>query len=348
MRLLDVAPQHVRFGFSVARECLRGIEVLLHPAKHAEQMPWVRDARRRLPRDVRAAMERFRFFFEPTTEVFPYLWNETRKPSFDADVMALRSDLGAYRDAVVRRLSGKRLFEAAELAAMRRPRWYRAAAAEYSQRHPHSREMLDAFVRSPAESLRAFCAMLADFHARVFAPAWDAIDARLLADIAMRCKVLHDFGAAALLRTLGTKFDGDAEIRFDARSRLLLTPSFFTWPRHELLVLRTPRGLRCTIAYPIPPLTAKTAKLADDDDLARACAALGDPLRLRVLALLKERELSTRELAGYLKISEPVTSRHLRALLEAGLVKQRRSGYFVMYALHREALTRLTDALSSF
>jgi DNA-binding transcriptional ArsR family regulator len=348
MRLLDVQPQHVRFGFSVARECLRGIEVLLHPAKHAEQMPWVRDARRRLPRDVRAAMERFRFFFEPSTEVFPFLWNETRKPGFDTEMKTLRSDLGAYRDAVVRRLSGKRLFEAAELAAMRRPRWYRAAAAEFSQRHPHARATLDAFVRSPAESLREFCAMLADFHARVFAPAWDAIDARLLADIAMRRRVLHDFGAAALLRTLGTKFDGDAQIRFDARSRLVLTPSFFTWPRHELLVLHTPRGLRCTIAYPIPPLTATAANLADDDDLASACAALGDPLRLRVLALLKERELSTRELAGYLKISEPVTSRHLRALLDAGLVKQRRSGYFVMYALRCDTVARVIEALRRY
>ncbi|HEY6450338.1 MAG TPA: metalloregulator ArsR/SmtB family transcription factor, partial [Candidatus Cybelea sp.] len=360
-KLHSLEGRNVRFGFSPARECLRGIAVLLHPAKHAEQMPWLREVRRSLPRELRHRIENFCFFFEPTTEVFPRLWHYERRQTFAAELGMLRSNLPAYRDAILRRLSGDRFFAATEMRRMRRPQWYRAAAGEYASRHPKTLPMLERFKSSPSESLRDFCGMLDDFHTHVFLPTWKSIHASLRADIEMRKKILDDFGIGSLLRTLATDINvhrtpggasielphGERELEFDARSHLMLAPSFFCWPGHEVFVLLTSRGLRCAIAYPIPPLTAKAARIKASETVARACDALGDPIRLRILELLSARELSTRELAGFLKIGEPVASRHLRSLLRAGLVRQERCRYFVMYSVRRETMRLVTDALAA-
>ncbi len=324
-------------------------------------MPWVREARRRLPRNLRARIECFRFFFEPGAEVFPLLWGQPGLQPFDAELRGLQKSLGAYRDAVVRRLGEKRLLTLEDLCRMRSPRWYRTAAVQYARRFPKFKVMLERFVESPAQSLREFCAMLDDFNESVFLPGWKPIGARLVADIAMRKKVLSRYGVGALLRTLAQDIvvsrtreevsihlpPGDAVLELDARAIVTLTPSFFCWPAHEAFVLQTPSGVRCTIAYPIPPLTAEATQLDEDGTLVHACAALGDLVRLRIMELLNARDLSTRELAGFLKLAEPAVSRHLRELLRAGLVQQRRSGYFVMYSVRRDAVRKVTAALAA-
>ncbi len=323
-------------------------------------MPWLRQVRGSLPPRLRDRIEHFRFFFEPTTEVFPRLWRYERGHTFSAELRILRSNLREYRDATLRRLSGERLFTPTEMRRIRGSQWYRAAASNYASRHPKARPMLERFANSPSESLRDFCEMLDEFHARVFLTSWESIQARLAADVEVRKKILHDFGVGALLRTLATDITvrrtsegasielphGDRDLEFGAQSRLMLTPSFFCWPAHEVFILLMPRGLRCVIAYPVPPLTAMAARIKAGEAVARACGALGHPIRLRILELLNARDLSTRELAGFMKVKEPVASRHLRKLLRAGLVRQRRCRYFVMYSLCRETMRLVIAGLS--
>jgi DNA-binding transcriptional ArsR family regulator len=53
-------------------------------------------------------------------------------------------------------------------------------------------------------------------------------------------------------------------------------------------------------------------------------AALADPNRLRVVELLGERPYRAGELAERVGISAPVMSRHLRQLLQAGLITDTR------------------------
>ena len=57
--------------------------------------------------------------------------------------------------------------------------------------------------------------------------------------------------------------------------------------------------------------------------------ALADPTRLRVVALLREMELAIGELAAVLDQSQPRVSRHVRILVEAGIVERRREGSWV-------------------
>ncbi|TDY01574.1 metalloregulator ArsR/SmtB family transcription factor [Thiohalophilus thiocyanatoxydans] len=64
-------------------------------------------------------------------------------------------------------------------------------------------------------------------------------------------------------------------------------------------------------------------------------SALAHPLRLRALLLLQqEGELCVCELTHVLAVSQPMISRHLAQLRQAGLVSDRRQGLWVYYRLH--------------
>lgn len=67
--------------------------------------------------------------------------------------------------------------------------------------------------------------------------------------------------------------------------------------------------------------------------LPRLFAALADPTRLRVLALLRAMELSVGEIAQVLGQSQPRVSRHVKILAEAGLIERRREGSWVFLSL---------------
>jgi ubiquinone/menaquinone biosynthesis C-methylase UbiE len=65
--------------------------------------------------------------------------------------------------------------------------------------------------------------------------------------------------------------------------------------------------------------------------------ALADPTRLRVIVLLRAMELSVGELAQVLGQSQPRVSRHVRILIEAGLVERRKEGSWVFLSLGAKA-----------
>ncbi|MCY0881773.1 MAG: metalloregulator ArsR/SmtB family transcription factor, partial [Firmicutes bacterium] len=74
--------------------------------------------------------------------------------------------------------------------------------------------------------------------------------------------------------------------------------------------------------------------------------ALGEPTRLRIVALLAEKEWCVCELVPLLGISQPAVSTHMSRLKAAGLVKERREGQWVHYALQRDALEKAREVLS--
>ncbi len=86
------------------------------------------------------------------------------------------------------------------------------------------------------------------------------------------------------------------------------------------------------------------------ESLLAALAAAAEPTRLRLLALLAEAELTVTELVTILGQSQPRISRHLKLLVEAGLVERHREGAWVFFfiapasatsALVRDILARL-------
>ncbi len=66
--------------------------------------------------------------------------------------------------------------------------------------------------------------------------------------------------------------------------------------------------------------------------------ALSDPTRLRILLLLREMELAVGELAQVLAQSQPGISKHVKILLDRGLLARRKEGNWVFLNLGEPAL----------
>ena len=68
-------------------------------------------------------------------------------------------------------------------------------------------------------------------------------------------------------------------------------------------------------------------------ELERLFLALGDKTRLRLLALMADREVAVGFLADRLGESQPKVSRHLAYLRNAGVVRTRRDGKWIYYGI---------------
>lgn len=71
----------------------------------------------------------------------------------------------------------------------------------------------------------------------------------------------------------------------------------------------------------------------------RVFEALGEPVRRRILELLRAGEQPVGALAEQLPVGRPAVSKHLRVLGEAGLVRHTAAGTRNLYALAPEGLT---------
>jgi DNA-binding transcriptional ArsR family regulator len=79
-----------------------------------------------------------------------------------------------------------------------------------------------------------------------------------------------------------------------------------------------------------------------------ALAALADPVRRELVALLAHGEVAAGDLADGFPVSRPAISRHLRVLREAGLVTARADGKRRLYALDPRPLRELDDWLEPY
>ena len=80
----------------------------------------------------------------------------------------------------------------------------------------------------------------------------------------------------------------------------------------------------------------------------QALAALADPTRREILAVLAGGEVAAGELARRFPVSRPAVSRHLRVLREAGLVRARVEGRRHLYALDPAPLREIDAWLEPY
>ena len=111
----------------------------------------------------------------------------------------------------------------------------------------------------------------------------------------------------------------------------------------QLPVLEQPDVQACCAPLRAEPLADPQAV-----DLARRFAALGDPVRLRLLSLLAsspDGAVCACDLVDPVGKSQPTVSHHLKVLREAGLVTSEKRGVNIWYAAVPAALELLRDAL---
>lgn len=79
------------------------------------------------------------------------------------------------------------------------------------------------------------------------------------------------------------------------------------------------------------------------DRLALTFRMLGDPTRLKILMALKHVEMCVCDIAAFLGISESAVSHQLRRLRETKIVRNRREGQVLYYALDDTHVGTLLD-----
>ncbi len=77
------------------------------------------------------------------------------------------------------------------------------------------------------------------------------------------------------------------------------------------------------------------------EKLAQVYKALGDPTRLKIVALLLLRDCCVCELVPLFGISQPAVSKHMSRLKAAELVRETRKGQWVFYSLNRQTLDKI-------
>jgi ArsR family transcriptional regulator len=75
--------------------------------------------------------------------------------------------------------------------------------------------------------------------------------------------------------------------------------------------------------------------------LAALFSALSDPTRLRIISVLLEKELNVGDLAAQLEMTESAVSHQLRGLRQLRIVRSRKQGRQVYYALDDDHVARL-------
>jgi len=75
--------------------------------------------------------------------------------------------------------------------------------------------------------------------------------------------------------------------------------------------------------------------------------ALSDPIRLEILAYLREGEKCVCEIVPHLNLIQPLVSRHLKILKDAGLIRCRKDGTKRLYSIVDPRIFNVVDTLSA-
>ena len=81
------------------------------------------------------------------------------------------------------------------------------------------------------------------------------------------------------------------------------------------------------------------------DLIARRFRVLSDPLRVRILDLLRDQELSVTTLAEQLGAGQQNVSKHLAVLTDSGMLARRKDGTHVYYRIADEAVFALCEQI---
>ncbi len=79
---------------------------------------------------------------------------------------------------------------------------------------------------------------------------------------------------------------------------------------------------------------------AGSETYDRIFKALGDPHRIEIMELLREKELSAGEILAAIDVVQSTLSHHMKTLVEAGAVNALRHGKWTYYSLNQENLAQ--------
>ena len=78
-----------------------------------------------------------------------------------------------------------------------------------------------------------------------------------------------------------------------------------------------------------------------------ALRAIAEPRRREILRLVRQTEMPAGTIASHFEVTRPAISQHLRVLLDAGLLTERRQGTRRLYRARPEGLTELREYVAA-
>jgi DNA-binding transcriptional ArsR family regulator len=75
--------------------------------------------------------------------------------------------------------------------------------------------------------------------------------------------------------------------------------------------------------------------MIDQEQITKFFTAMGDPIRLQIVFLLREKPLNVGEIAHQFNISRPAISHHLKVLKEAKVLQSEKVGQEVYYSMNK-------------
>jgi DNA-binding transcriptional ArsR family regulator len=342
-------PAAFRFGLSRLSEVAFSMHALAKPKHHPAQHAWIRQAHAMSP-ELRREIRAFEFLFHDA--VPDCLLPARTDLSFDGELEQLRSlDPERIAYELARPLFFYIWPAAGGPEALSEP-GIRSRILWAASSHGRASAALGRMLYDdPRELAERLAALFRRYWDEGFGDEWERIQPRLEAALEAARSKVSEAGIWPLVEELQPPLVVDRsarrvarpsghahEVKISAETPLLLIPSVYVWP-HVRVNCDPPWPL--AIAYP-GELAANGARREQPPDaLVRALRAAADPTRLQTLRLIAEQPRTTEELAPLIGLSEAGMSKHLRALIESGLVRRRREGYYVLYSVERSRLDAL-------
>ncbi|QIA27566.1 metalloregulator ArsR/SmtB family transcription factor [Thermaerobacter sp. PB12/4term] len=354
------AEKAVTFNLSPLLEAVCALEAVVNPRAHPLQLHWVLETRKRLPPSLLAEIRKLGFAYRDWQLGFFTPRPREGVPEFHEELADIeRLPMETFVEECARAFT--------PWEAERDPTWdevmrdgaTQAMLLEHARRlDPRYVQACEELIRSPDRLRRRLVALLDQFWECAFKGEWAHIRPALLADAERRSRrlgesdvwtVLHEVAPdARVVRDrhllIFHRLPEDVVVDVTPSRPLLLVPSLFT--RVKTRVECDPPWQPCLVYAFEGPLLRPPAQ--PPVALQRMLFALAHEARLQILKLCQEGPKSTQELARALSLSEAAISRHVKILHDAGLVKARRDGYYVLYASRKDAVESVSRHLRSF
>lgn len=81
----------------------------------------------------------------------------------------------------------------------------------------------------------------------------------------------------------------------------------------------------------------------DISNFAKVLNLLGEEIRLSIILLLRENNLSVNSIANALNISQPLVSHHLRLLKDGDIITSKKDGKQIIYSLKNTTIIDIVD-----
>lgn len=363
----------ISFSYSPTVEMMLSLHVLCNAKHHAVHLQWAVQTKRQMDRrmiaDLRYFGTGFRQYLILCDLIIPEPGSDLKAFDDEAEELAGLSDLD-FAHRILReccdRHEVQRAMRGGKALERLLERFQEEPPTNLGNARPGSVAFCPATARRQAVrdllcDPSAFRARLMDFLRRYwqefFAPEFDRLEPRFLADITEKAHLLRASGAFSLLTRLfdqvvaggeGSELviykQMDATIDSSRLQSVTITPTCFAVP-HLILTIEPERF---QIWYDLLSAGRRRQPEIPPARLISLLRAMGDEVRLSILKLVAQKRRSTQELAQILNITPPSVSRHLRILKEAGLLTSQGEGYYVFYSLVPEQVLALGQHLTDF